>query len=128
MQKNIKLPTNRNFGIVFFIVFLIIALWPLLNGNEIRIWAISTSLLFLILTIVNSKILTPLNKIWNKFGILLGTIVSPIVMAAVFFIVVTPIGYIMRLLKKDLLKILYSNKISYWIKRNKNITSMRKQF
>ena len=127
-NKKNKINSNKSFGYVFFFVFLIIAIWPLFKGNEIRIWAISTSLLFLILTIVNSKILTPLNKIWNKFGILLGTIVSPIVMAAVFFIVVTPIGYIMRLLKKDLLKILYSNKISYWIKRNKNITSKRKQF
>ena len=111
-NKKNKINSNKSFGYVFFFVFLIIAIWPLFKGNEIRIWAIST----------------PLNKIWNKFGILLCTIVSPIVMAAVFFIVVTPIGYIMRLLKKDLLKILYSNKISYWIKRNKNITSMRKQF
>ena len=126
-QKN-KINSNRSFGYVFFFVFLIIALWPLYKGNEIRIWAISISLLFLVLGIINSRVLTPLNRLWYKFGLLLGTIVSPIVMAAVFFMVVTPTAYIMRLLRKDLLKILYSKKNSYWIKRDKNITTMRKQF
>ena len=126
-QKN-KINCNNSFGYVFFFVFLIIALWPLYKGNEIRIWAISISLLFLVLGIINSRVLTPLNRLWYKFGLLLGTIVSPIVMAAVFFMVVTPTAYIMRLLRKDLLKILYSKKNSYWIKRDKNITTMRKQF
>tara|TARA_B100000579_G_C22217106_1_gene569951 strand:- start:163 stop:558 length:396 start_codon:yes stop_codon:yes gene_type:complete len=126
-QKN-KINSNKSFGYVFFFVFLIIALWPLYKGNEIRIWAISISLLFLVLGIINSRVLTPLNRLWYKFGLLLGTIVSPIVMAAVFFMVVTPTAYIMRLLRKDLLKILYSKKNSYWIKRDKNITTMRKQF
>ena len=126
-QKN-KINSNKRFGYVFFFVFLIIALWPLYKGNEIRIWAISISLLFLVLGIINSRVLTPLNRLWYKFGLLLGTIVSPIVMAAVFFMVVTPTAYIMRLLIKDLLKILYSKKNSYWIKRDKNITTMRKQF
>ena len=126
-QKN-KINSNKSFGYVFFFVFLIIALWPLYKGNEIRIWAISISLLFLVFGIINSRVLTPLNRLWYKFGLLLGTIVSPIVMAAVFFMVVTPTAYIMRLLRKDLLKILYSKKNSYWIKRDKNITTMRKQF
>jgi hypothetical protein len=126
-QKN-KISSDKSFGLVFFAVFLIIALWPLLNDNEIRIWSICVSLIFLFLTIIKSRILTPLNKIWNKFGLLLGIIISPLVMAAVFFLVVTPTAYIMRLLRKDLLNKLYSNKPSYWIERNKNITSMKKQF
>ena len=126
-QKN-KINSNKSFGYVFFFVFLIIALWPLYKGNEIRIWAISISLLFLVLGIINSRVLTPLNRLWYKFGLLLGTIVSPIVMAAVFFMVVTPTAYIMRLLRKDLLKILYSKKNSYWIKRDKKVGSMKRQF
>jgi len=127
-DKKNKINSNKSFGLVFVAVFLIIALWPLLNGNEIRIWSICISLIFLFLTIIKSTILTPLNKIWNKFGLLLGTIISPLVMAAVFFLVVTPTAYIMRLRRKDLLNKLYSNKPSYWIKRDRNITSMKKQF
>ena len=127
-DKKNKINSNKSFGLVFVAVFLIIALWPLLNGNEIRIWSICVSLIFLFLTIIKSTILTPLNKIWNKFGLLLGTIISPLIMAAVFFLVVTPTAYIMRLRRKDLLNKLYSNKPSYWIKRDRNITSMKKQF
>ena len=127
-DKKNKINSDKSFGLVFVVVFLIIALWPLLNGNEIRIWSICVSLIFLFLTIIKSPILTPLNKIWNKFGLLLGMIISPLVMAAVFFLVVTPTAYIMRLRRKDLLNKLYSNKPSYWIKRDRNITSMKKQF
>ena len=128
VDKKNKINSDKSFGLVFVVVFLIIALWPLLNGNEIRIWSICISLIFLFLTIIKSTILTPLNKIWNKFGLLLGTIISPLIMAAVFFLVVTPTAYIMRLRRKDLLNKLYSNKPSYWIKRDRNITSMKKQF
>ena len=90
MKKKIKLPTNKNFGIVFFIVFLLIALWPLLNENEIRIWSLLISFIFLALGLINSNLLTPLNKIWIKFGIFLGNFVAPIVMGIIFFLVVTP--------------------------------------
>tara|TARA_Y100000590_G_scaffold242571_1_gene272610 strand:- start:615 stop:1007 length:393 start_codon:yes stop_codon:yes gene_type:complete len=127
-SKKIKMSSNRSFGILFFIVFVIIGLWPLLNDADIRIWSILLSLVFLILGIFNSKILTPFNRIWVRFGIILGTIIAPFVMGLVFFIVITPIGIIMRLLGKDLLNIKYSNKISYWIKRDKNIGPMKKQF
>ena len=127
MQKNIKLPSNRNFGIVFFIVFLIIALWPLLKQNEIRIWSLIISFIFFALGLINSKLLTPLNKIWFKFGILLGNIISPIVMGIVFFLVVTPTGLIMRLFRKDILK-LKNNKDSYWIDKDNTNSSMRNQF
>lgn len=127
-NKKNKINSNRNFGFVFFVIFLIIALWPLYKGNEIRIWSICISLLFLVLAIMNSKILTPLNRIWNKFGLLLGSVVSPLIMAVIFFMIVTPTAYIMRIVRKDLLSQQYSNKNSYWIKRAKNMTSMRKQF
>ena len=128
MQKNIKLPSNRNFGIVFFIVFLIIALWPLLKQNEIRIWSLIISFIFFVLGLINSKLLTPLNKLWFKFGILLGNIISPIVMGIVFFLVVTPTGLIMRFFRKDILKLKKNSRDSYWINKDNTNSSMRNQF
>ena len=129
MEKKNKLPSNKSFGIVFFIVFLLISLWPLLNQNGIRIWSLAISLIFLILGLANSKLLTPLNKIWFKLGILLGNIISPIVMGIVFFLVVTPIGLILKLFGKDLLNKKYkSKKSTYWIKRDSPIGSMKRQF
>ena len=129
LNSKIKISSNRSFGLLFFIVFLIVALWPLKSGEDIRIWSLALSIIFFSLGILNSKLLTPLNKLWFKFGILLGSIVSPIVMGIVFFLVVTPTSIIMRLLGKDLLK---KNKIksvsTYWIKRDKQQSSMKKQF
>ena len=119
---------NRNFGIVFFVVFLTISLWPLFNGNEIRVWSLVISLIFLILGILNSKILTPLNKAWLRFGIFLGNFISPIVMGIVFFLVVTPIGILMKLFRKDLINLKRNNKHSYWIDRPKTKNNMKKQF
>ena len=128
-MKNIKLPTNRNFGFVFFVVFFVIALWPVLNGEDLRIWSILISLIFLFLGIINSKILTPLNIIWMKFGLILGGIVSPVIMGIIFFGVVTPIGLLMRLFKKDLLNLRMNNEKSYWIEKDKKIiSSMKDQF
>ena len=128
MQKNIKLPSNRNFGIVFFIVFLIIALWPILKQNEIRIWSLIISFIFFVLGLINSKLLAPLNKLWFKFGILLGNIISPIVMGIVFFLVVTPTGLIMRFFRKDILKLKKNSSDSYWINKDNTNSSMRNQF
>ena len=128
MQKNIKLPSNRNFGIVFFIVFLIIALWPILKQNEIRIWSLIISFIFFVLGLINSKLLTPLNKLWFKFGILLGNIISPIVMGIVFFLVVTPTGLVMRIFRKDILKLKKNSSDSYWINKDSTNSSMRNQF
>ena len=128
MQKNIKLPSNRNFGVVFFIVFLIIALWPLLKQNEIRIWASILSFIFFVLGLINSKLLTPLNKLWFKFGILLGNIIAPIIMGIVFFLVVTPIGLIMRFFRKDILKLKKNTSDSYWINKDDTNSSMKNQF
>ncbi len=128
MQKNIKLPSNRNFGVVFFIVFLIIALWPLLKQNEIRIWSLIISFIFFVLGLINSKLLTPLNKLWFKFGILLGNIIAPIIMGIVFFLVVTPTGLIMRFFRKDILKLKKNTSDSYWINKDDTNSSMKNQF
>ena len=128
-MRNVKnLPSNKNFGVVFFILFLIIALYPLLNSEKIRIWSIAVSFLFLILAWINSQILTPLNKLWFKFGILLGKLISPIIMGIIFFFVVTPIGLIMRLLGKDLLNLKFNENKSYWIKKNDPKSDMKNQF
>ena len=114
-MDDIKISSNRNFGIVFFIVFLLIAIYPFLKGNDLRIWSLLISFVFLVLGLINSKILTPLNKLWFKFGLFLGKIVSPLVMGFIFFIVVTPTGIIMRLIRKDLLNLKYNQKKTYWI-------------
>ena len=128
MQQNIKLPSNRNFVIVFAIVFLIISLWPLLSQTEVRIWSLIVSIIFLTLGLINSKLLLPLNKIWFKFGILLGNFIAPIVMGIIYFFVVTPTGLIMKMLRKDLLNLKKNNKNSYWIKKNNSNNSLKNQF
>ena len=128
MKKRIKLPTNKNFGIVFFIVFLLIALWPLLNENEIRIWSLLISFIFIALGLINSNLLTPLNKFWIKFGIFLGKFVTPIVMGIIFFLVVTPTSIIMKILRKDLLNLKKNNNDSYWIKKNNQNSKMKNQY
>ncbi len=125
-DKNIN--SNKSFGIVFFIVFLLIGLYPFLNNESIRLWSIATSFIFLFLGLINSKILTPLNKLWFKFGIFLGKIISPIVMMIIFFMVVTPTGLIMRLFKKDLLNLKFNNNESYWIKKTGPKSKMKNQF
>ena len=128
MTNDIKIGSNRSFGIVFFVVFLLIALYPLTYNGEISIWTLLISLIFLVLGLLNSKILSPLNKIWFKFGILIGKIVSPLIMGIIFFLVVTPIGFIMRLLRKDLLNLKYNKNKSYWIEKNGPKSKMKNQF
>ena len=120
--------SNRSFGILFFIVFFLYGIWPILSSNEIRIWPLVVGVIFLILGLLNSKFLTPINNLWIKFGELLGRIISPIVMSFIYFIFVTPLAIIIRLFGKDLLKIKFSKASSYWINREKNIGSMKKQF
>jgi hypothetical protein len=123
-----KNSSNKSFGILFFIVFLIIGLWPLYHSNPIRLWSVIVAVIFLILGLLNSKILSPFNKVWVKFGELLGKIIAPIIMFIVFFVILTPLSLVVRIFKKDLLKLKYSKEKSYWIKREKNIGSMKKQF
>ena len=121
--------SNRSFGLLFFIVFLIIGLWPIKNGDNINIYFIIVSAFFLILGLINSKLLSPLNKSWIKLGEILGIIIAPIVMALVYFVILTPISLIVRLFGKDLLGLKFlKNKETYWIKRKKNLGSMKKQF
>jgi len=128
MRKK-KLDSNRSFGLVFFAVFFIIAFWSFFeNVYEIKILPLVISLIFLILGLLNSKILTPLNKLWLKFGELLGKIISPVIIFFIYFIFVSPLAFILRLFGKDLMKIKFSKKKSYWIQREKNIGSMKKQF
>ena len=123
-----KISSNRSFGILFFVVFILIALWPIINGESLRVWPIPVSIIFLILGLLNSKLLSPLNSAWLKFGELLGRIISPLVLLLVYFIILTPTGLLMRLLGKDLLRTKFSKEKSYWIKREKNIGPMRRQF
>ena len=127
-MSQIKIPSNKNFGIVFFIVFIIISIYPLLNSDGIRLWALLISIIFLVLGLLNSKILTPLNLLWTKLGFLLGKIISPIVMGIIFFLVITPIGLFMKFLKKDLLNLRFNNDPSYWIKKKETKINMKKQF
>ena len=128
MKQEIKISSNRSFGIVFFVLFLLIALYPLTYSGEMRIWSAIISLIFLVLGLLNSKILAPLNKLWFKFGIFLGKIVSPLVMGVIFFLVVTPIAFLMRLLNKDLLNLKFNNENTYWIKKTGPKSKMKNQF
>ena len=127
-MDDVKISSNRSFGIVFFVVFLILAFYPLINNSDIRIWFLLISLIFLVLGLINSKILSPLNKLWHRFGILLGKIISPFIMGIIFYLVVTPIGLIMRLLGKDVLNLKYQNEKSYWIEKTGPKSKMKNQF
>ena len=119
-NSKIKLGSNRSFGIVFFVFFLLISLWPLKNGGNLNFWLFGISIIFLILGIINSKLLKPLNFIWFKFGLLLGSIISPIVMSIIFFLVVTPTSILLKLFNKDILNLKKNKK--------KRHIGLRKQF
>ena len=127
-SKNIKISSNRSFGIVFFLFFLIVSIFPLFKDEDIRIWAVIVAIIFLILGLLNSSVLSPLNKIWFKFGILLGNFISPIIMGLVFFTVVTPTAFLMRAFGKDLLNLKKNNKKSYWIEKSPIKSKMKDQF
>ena len=127
-NTEIKIGSNKSFGIVFFIVFLLVAIYPLINNSEIRIWSLITAVIFLILGLTNSKVLTPLNKLWFKFGLLLGKIVSPLIMGIIFFLVVTPTAFIMRIIGKDLLNLKFNDKKTYWIEKTEPKSKMKNQF
>ncbi|MDC0943359.1 SxtJ family membrane protein [Pelagibacteraceae bacterium] len=127
MRKN-KI-NNRSFGILFFIIFLALGTYPFFKGNSMNFYLISLSVPFLILGLINSKILTPINKAWLKFGEILGTIIAPIIMAIVYFFILTPVSLIVRLFGKDLLNLNFNKKLkTYWLIRNKKLGSMDKQY
>ncbi len=118
----------KSFGLLFSLVFLILFLWPLTNNENPNLWFLIPSLVFLVLGLFKSRLLIPLNKIWIKFGILLGTFIAPVIMALIFFLIVTPIGLMMKLFGKDVLSLKFKNDFnSYWVRR-KNVKSMKKQF
>ena len=125
---NVKIGSNRSFGIVFFVVFLLIGFYPLLNEGNLRIWSVIISIVFFILGLLNSKILTPLNKVWFRFGLFLGKIISPLIMGIIFFFVVTPIGIFLRIIKKDIINLKFNSDKSYWIKKSKIKSKMKNQF
>ena len=127
-MSDIKIGSNRSFAIVFFIFFLLISLYPLVNGDNIRLWSLLFSIIFLILGILNSKLLAPLNKLWFQLGIFFGKIVSPLIMGIIFFFVVTPIGLLMKFLKKDLLNLKFTDNKSYWIEKKGPKSKMKNQF
>lgn len=122
------MPSNKNFGIVFFSVFLLLAIYFFVNEEQLAKWALLTSLIFLVLGLINSKILYPLNILWFKFGILLGKIISPFIMGLIFFLVVTPTGLIMRVLRRDILNLKYSKNKSYWIEKKDSKSQMKNQY
>ena len=123
-----KKDTNRSFGILFFIVFSIISIWPVLSGGELRLWSFILAIIFLIMGITKSRFLTPFNRAWIKFGELLGVIISPLIMGLVYFLVVLPIGILMRVLGKDLLSLKFNKNIeTYWNKKEAK-TNFNKQF
>tara|TARA_B110000003_G_scaffold275632_1_gene318831 strand:+ start:1871 stop:2257 length:387 start_codon:yes stop_codon:yes gene_type:complete len=128
MKNKIEIGSNRSFGIVFFLVFLIIGVFPIKNGESINYILISISIIFLFLGIANSKLLTPLNKMWFKFGIILGYILSPIIMGLIFFMVVTPTGLLLKIFRKDVLNLKNNNKKTYWIIKSKVNSSLKNQF
>ena len=127
-KNNIKISSNKSFGIVFFIVFLLISIYPLSEGNDVRVLSLIISLIFLILGLLNSYILTPFNKLWFKFGIFLGHVVSPIVMGIVFFLVITPTSLLLKLLGKDVLNLKKNKSKSYWINKSGPKSNMKDQF
>ena len=128
MEKKIKVSSNKSFGIVFSIFFLLISVYPLLNNDPIYYWSLFVSFIFLVLGLMNSKILSPLNVLWFKFGILLGKIVSPVVMGIIFFLVVTPISIILKMFGKDVLNLKFNNNKTYWIVKDGPKSNMKKQF
>ena len=127
-HRDIKIGSNRSFGFVFFVVFLLISIYPFLKDGNIRLWSLIISIIFLVLGLLNSNLLSPLNKLWFRFGIFLGKIISPIIMGIIFFLVVTPIAIIMRLFKKDILNLKFKENNTYWIDKTGPKSKMKNQF
>jgi len=127
-ENNIKMSSNKSFGIVFFVVFLIISLFPLLKGEKVIFSLLIISIVFLTLGLLNSKILFPINKLWFKFGLILGSIISPIIMGIIYFFILTPTGLLMRLFGKDVLNLKWNKNNTYWIDKTGPKSKMKNQF
>lgn len=119
---------NKSFGILLFFVFIIISLWPLFSKNEIRIWSLVIAVIFLMLAIFSPKFLSPFTKLWIKLGELIGRFISPIIIGIIYFSILTPIGLLMKMFKKDLLNLKFSKNQTYWVKRKTKLNSMDKQY
>ena len=128
MKYGNKKNSTKSFGILFFIVFFVIGVWPVFNSENLRLWSIILSFLFLISGLVNANFLNPLNRAWIKFGEILGKIIAPVVMFLIFFVLITPLSFVIRIFGKDLLRTRLSNETSYWIKREKDAGTMKRQF
>ncbi len=128
VKNNTKISSNKSFGVVFFIFFLVISLWPLLDNEKIRVWALALSIVFITLGMLKPYLLTPLNRIWARFGFFLGSFISPIVMGILFFAIVTPTGFLMRIFSKDFMNLKKNNDKSYWINSNDRKSQMKDQF
>lgn len=131
-DNNAQGGSDRAFGIVFTTVFAVIGLYPLATDGELKLWALASSLVILIITFSRPSILGPFNRIWTKFGLILHKIISPIVLGIIFFLAVVPTGLFMRLMGKDILKLKQdSNVSSYWEKRESpgpSPESMKRQY
>ena len=123
-----KKSSSKSFGYLFFGIFLALAVWVYIKNQNLNYWLIGTSAVFFVLTVIKSKLLDVLNDLWIKFGELLGKIVAPIVMSIVFFLIVTPIGLVLKIVKKDLLNMRFNDSKTYWANKVKKIDSMDKQF
>jgi hypothetical protein len=131
-DEQVKGSSNRTFGLVFFVVFTLITIWPVLFGNPLRWWTAPIALVFLVVSLAAPQILAPLNKAWTKLGLLMHRVVNPLIMGMLFYIAITPMGLLMRLFGKDLLRLKRDPQASsYWIERNPpgpSAESMRRQF
>ena len=123
-----KKPSDKSFGLLFAFVFLVVALWPILKNNSINLIALFSSISLLIISFIKPELLKPFNYLWMKLGLVLGKIVPPIIMFMIFFTVITPIGILLRIFKKDLLCLKFTNEDTYWQDRKENVTTMDKQF
>jgi len=130
-MNEIKIGSNKSFGIVFSIFFALIAAYVFYKFENISILLIFLSILFLVLGLIKSILLTPLNILWFKFGIFLSKLISPIIMALIFFVVVTPLALLAKIVKKDFLELdkkKNKKRLSYWIEKEKYNNSMKDQF
>ena len=123
-----KKPSDKSFGLLFAFVFLVVALWPILKNNSINLIALFSSISLLIISFIKPELLKPFNYLWMKLGLVLGKIVPPIIMFMIFFTIITPIGLLLRIFKKDLLCLKFINEDTYWQDRKENVTTMDKQF
>ena len=122
-NEKIKLPSNRKFVFFFFFVFLAISIWPLYYGEDLRVWSLIISLVLLSLSLLNSKVLSPFNKLWMNLGLILGNFISPIIMGIIYFGLITPTGILLKLIKKDILNLNKTHYVSYWVEKEKKYKS-----